>query len=96
MAKYYVVRFSDDLDEAEDPEDVNEYVAYGIDKDALPVFHMGESSHVETMMEFPGCLRFMPYMWVGEFEEMGHEEILVLYGERRPLKGPSRSEMGYE
>ena len=79
MAKEYVARFSDGPDR---------YVAYGQDKDYLPVFHVRSGAHVKTMMRYPSCLKFLTYATVRALRRMTSAEIKQLYGEPLPAKAP--------
>ena len=77
MAKDYVARFFDGP---------TWYVAYGQDKEYLPVFHVRSGDHVKTMMRYPSCLKFMPFATVRTMRRMTRAEIHRLYGEQMPAR----------
>ena len=77
MARDYVARFFDGRER---------YVAYGHDKDYLPVFHVRSGDHVATPMRYPSCLKFMPFATVRAMRRMRREDVHRLYGEQLPAR----------
>ena len=61
----------------------NEYIAYGHNRDSMPVFEVGVDYCFQNRMKFPHCLKFMPYAEVGPIERIETyelEELLLACG----------------
>ena len=67
-----------------DKEDEN-YVAYGKDKDYMPVFSIHHGYHMETKMRYPSCLKFLYDVDVEETIKASREFIWNKYGEAVPV-----------
>ena len=65
-------------------EDEN-YVAYGKDKDYMPVFRVRYGYHIEMKARYPSCLKFLHDVDVEETIKASRELIWNKYGEAVPL-----------
>ena len=86
MSRIYLVEFVLDPD---DP-DADRYIAYGEDRDSMPVYLLSYSGskHYTTKLRFPSALKFFPYADGSEIQRVDREVIAERYGPKINATGP--------